>query len=194
MKNCSEALFERFLSDNNISFQPIAVGADATPDYSVEIAGMEVVFEVKEIRGAQPWTATSKHTAIVGERIRQLINGSKRQIKIAARDGKPTVLLVFNHYDPFQLWGTEDFDFEQAMYGAYTLRIVRGKREIVDRFHGRGKSFQPQKNTSFSALGRLKRGQDAALTVTLFENLHATLPLDYGVLPPCFEVICFEMS
>jgi len=58
----------------------------------------------------------------------------------------------------------------------------------VDRFHGRNKSFQPNKNTSFSAIGRLKE-ERASIRVTLFENIHAKVPIDYNTLPACFEVI-----
>jgi len=58
----------------------------------------------------------------------------------------------------------------------------------VDRFHGQNKSLQANKNTSFSAVGRLKEEQ-GSISVTLFENIHAKVPIDYKMLPACFEVI-----
>ncbi|MGO9174037.1 MAG: hypothetical protein ACLP7P_19025 [Rhodomicrobium sp.] len=194
MKNCSEILFERFLSENDFSFYPIPVGERKTPDYRVTVAEVEVVFEVKEIRAARPWSADKVHRSLVGKHIRQLINGSKGQLQAASRNGRLTVLLIFNGYDPAQIFGTEDFDFEHAMYGEDTFLRDRNTLEIIDRFHGHGKSFQRDKNTSFSALGRLKKERDGHLTVTLFENIYAAVPLDYARLPPCFEVIRFENS
>ncbi len=75
------------------------------------------------------------------------------------------------------------------MYGHYTIRMEIETRRIVDRFHGDGKSFQRNKNTSFSALGRLKEGRGNEVWFTLFENIHARVPIDYDMLPACFEVI-----
>jgi hypothetical protein len=192
MKTRSKILFERFLAENGLPFRPIPVGPGKTLDYGVTIGDVEIVLEVKEIVADRVWADDVVHSGTVGERIRQKINGSKRQMQAASRQGKPTVLLIFNNYDPLQLSGTENHDFEHAMYREYTLSIDVYAREIVDRFHGHGKSFQgsKKKNTSFSALGRLKQeGLEASLTVTLFENIHAAVPLDYTCLPPCFEVI-----
>jgi hypothetical protein len=69
------------------------------------------------------------------------------------------------------------------------LRIGVESCRIVDRFHGDGKSFQAAKNTSFSAVGRLKEGRGGDVSVTLFENIHARVPIDYDSLAPCFEVV-----
>jgi hypothetical protein len=37
-------------------------------------------------------------------------------------------------------------------------------------------------------VGRLKEGL-GSISVTLFENIHAKVPIDYNMLPACFEVI-----
>jgi hypothetical protein len=193
MKTRSELLFERFLADNKIPFRPIPVSPDKTPDYSVILAGTETVFEVKEIVAARAWGDDVVHGGTVGERIRQKIKDSKSQMQVASRQGKPTVLLIFNNYDPLQRSETEDHDFEHAMYGAYTIRLDRDTREVVDRYHGDGKCFQHRKNTSFSALGRLREeGLEAQIAITIFENIHAAVPIDYASLPPCFEVVRVE--
>jgi len=156
----------------------------------VTLGGVEIVFEVKEIVAERAWVDDVVHGGTVGERIRQKINASKGQMQVASRQGKPTVLLIFNNYDPLHLSGTENHDFEHAMYGEYTLRMDVVTRQIVDRFHGQGKSFQRVKNTSFSALGRMKdTGRKATVTITLFENIHASVPIDYATLPACFEVV-----
>lgn len=120
-----------------------------------------------------------------------------KQIQSASEKGKPTVLLIYNNLDPLQLHGTENHDFERAMYGELTVVIDRNSGKIADSFHGDNKSFHECKNTSFSALGRLMRhpySTDETLSVTLFENIHAKVPIDYDALPTCFEVVRFERS
>lgn len=187
-KTRSELAFERFLSTNKISFAPLPTGPEKTPDYGVTFVGTELVFEIKEIVSDRAWVDDIVHGATVGEMIQKRINSSKSQIQAAAKAGKPTVLLIYNNYDPMQLFGTENHDFEHALYGADTLRVDIKTRRIVDRFHGDGKSFQATKNTSFSAVGRLKEDR-AGVKVTLFENIYAKIPIDFGILPACFEIV-----
>lgn len=188
-KTRSELAFERFLSANGIGYRPIPVRAERTPDYGVTIAGTEIIFEVKEIVSQQPWEKEVVHGATVGDFIRRRIDRSRTQIQSASAKGFPTVLLIFNNYDPLQLFGTEDHDFEQAMLGADTLVIGLETGRILDRYHGNSKSFQASKNTSFSALGRIKECRDGKVRITIFENIHARVPLDYDALPACFEVV-----
>ncbi len=112
----------------------------------------------------------------------------------SAAERLPTVTLIYNALDPMQWFGTEDHDFEHAMYGDRTVAIDLGSGRIVDSFHGDNKAFQPAKNTSFSALARLREsGRERAVTVTIFENVHAKVPLPYDSLPSCFEVVRVEM-
>jgi hypothetical protein len=186
--------FESWLDANGLPWRPIPTGPARTPDYAVEVApGAEIVFEVKQIETNRRWEDDLVHRRKVGAFVRQRINRSKSQIKSSCTVGQPTVLVVFNDYDPLQLSGTEDHDFVFAMYGDYTVRIDRESREITGRFHGDGKSFQANKNTSFSAIARLKEsGPRSTVTLKLFENVHAAVPIDYDALPACFEVARFE--
>lgn len=60
-------------------------------------------------------------------------------------------------------------------------------------FNGNNQSLQPDKNTSFSAVGRLcDRGGNA--TVTLFENIFALIKVPYDQLPGYFDVRRIEIS
>jgi hypothetical protein len=188
LRTKSEAVFECFLSTSGIAFRPIPTGTRKTPDYEVMIAGAGLIFEVKELAKDPAFEQEPVHSGTVGEEIRKRIKRASKQIRSASDEGKPTVLLIFNNRDPLQLFGTEHHDFEHAMYGDLTLTIDRNSGKIVDRFHGQNKSFQPFKNTSFSAVGRL-RGDRRSISVTLFENIYAKVPIDYDTLPACFEVI-----
>jgi hypothetical protein len=184
----SEAIFERFLSLHGIAFRRVTTGEQRTPDYEVAIGGIDLIFEVKELAYDPSFEREPVHSGTVGGHIRKRIKQASKQIQSASDEGKPAVLLIFNDRDPLQLFGTENHDFEHAMYGELTLTIEGDSGKIVDRFHGQNKSFQERKNTSFSALGRLKEDR-GSISVTLFENIYARVPINYDVLPTCFEVI-----
>lgn len=85
------------------------------------------------------------------------------------------------------MFGTEDSDFIHAMYGEHTVLMNPALKKITGSFLGNKQSFQQNKNTSFSALGRLIEERHSVST-TLFENIFAKNKLDYGCLPGCFEV------
>lgn len=192
-KTRSEITFERWLSANGLSWRPVPRNSTKTPDYAVNVAPRgEIIFELKQIETARNWKADIVHGSEVGAFIRERINGSKSQMKASSKQGKPTVLVIFNDYDPIQLFGTEDRDFIHAMYGEYTIEIGVESRNITARYLGKGKYFQAKKNTSFSAIARLKEsGREATISVTIFENIHAAVPINYDALPSCFEVMRF---
>ncbi len=186
---CSEELFERFLEVNEISFRRIPPGSEPTPDYAVKIDGAEIIFEVKEIAGNRQWKSDEVHGETVGNRIRQKIKGSKAQIQKSAMSGMPVVLLIFNNHDPLQLYGIEDHDFKAAMYGEDTLLIDRDSGQVLDRFNGKRSQFQFDINTSFSALARMRQqSANGVVSITVFPNEFAAVPIAFDKLPRCFEV------
>lgn len=107
--------------------------------------------------------------------------------------GIPSILIIYNKLDPLQMFGTDDFDFTSAMYGAYTFLIDTKTRETSEPFNGKHASLQPEKSTSFGAVGRLadRMGEP---TVALFENAYAKVQVPYDELPACFEVKRVEIS
>ena len=187
-KTLSESLFERFLKANGIPFRVIPVGSGRTADYELTPSGETIVCEVKEIQSGSVWNPDECHSSDVGGQIRRRINSSKGQLQTYARRGIATILIIFNRHDPLQLLGTENHDFAAAMYGDHTLNISARTGRIIGHFRGTGKAFQANKNTSFSALARL-RSQKDSIAVSIFENIHAEIPIKYDLLPPCFEII-----
>ena len=189
MKTTSELEFEKFLTENALPFQRVEEQPTPRPDYLVQIADLNVLFEVKEITEDENFTTgpMKVYGRTMGDHIRAKIGEARRQVQYGAKQGIPSVLLVHNNLDPIHLFGTEDQDFISAMYGAYTLLLDREKMKVVDSFHGRNQSLGVAKNTSFSAVGRLYpvRGK---LEVTLFENAFARVKLPFDALPSCFEV------
>jgi hypothetical protein len=194
MKTKSEELFERFLEANKVPFEKIKEDTTPRPDYLVSIGELKLVFELKELAEdenfgvvadpAHPYLKSHRRT--IGDHVRRRIEGSKKQIQYGAKQGIPSVLLIYNNLDPLQMFGTEDVDFTTAMYGELTVLLNKKTSEASEMFNGKNQLLQKNKNTSFSAVGRLcdRGGQ---ITVTLFENAFSVVTMPYELLPPCFE-------
>jgi hypothetical protein len=163
MKTKSEQLFERFLTANDVQFEKIKEDTSPRPDYLVSIGGVKLIFELKELAEdekfsvvddpAHPHIKSSSGT--IGKHVRRRITGSRKQIQYGAKQGIPSVLLIYNDLDPLQIFGTDDIDFTAAMYGEYTILIDKHTRQSSEMFNGKNRSLQERKNTSFSAVGRL---------------------------------------
>jgi hypothetical protein len=122
------------------------------------------------------------------------IGSSKKQIQYGADQGIPSVLLIYNDLDPvFQMLGTEDLDFITAMYGELTVLVGRKSGERSELFNGKNQLLQENRNTSFSAVGRLC-DRTGEITVTLFDNVFAKVKVPYEKLPLCFDVERIEVS
>lgn len=202
MKTKSETLFENFLAANNVRFEKIKEDTTPRPDYLVLVGSTQLIFEVKEL-AEDDYFGTIKdpayphiksHSRTVGDHVRDRIERSKKQIQYGAKEGIPPVLLIYNNLDPeFQMFGTEPMDFTAAMYGAPTIILNRQTGTASEMFNGKDQMLQPQKNTSFSAVGHLcDRG--GTITVTLFENVFAKLKIPCDQLPACFDVPHMELS
>ena len=189
MKTTSELQFEKFLAENRLPFERVKEQKTPRPDYLLQIGDTKILFEVKEISQDENFTTEplKVYSRTMGDHIRSKISEARRQVQYGAKQGIPSVLLVYNNLDPIHLFGTEDQDFISAMYGAYTVAIDPKTMKTVDYFHGRNKSFGEAKNTSFSAVGRLYP-ICGRLEVTLFENVFAKAKLPFAAIPPCFEV------
>ncbi|MDE3123355.1 MAG: hypothetical protein KGK00_16395 [Paracoccaceae bacterium] len=184
----SEELFERFLVENELPYERLDEDERRRADFEVTVGGTSIVFEIKQIDGDGAWEEGPKGR-IPGKKIRALISDAKGQLKRAAQEGKPAVLVVFNAWDPFQLFGTEPNDFNTAMHGDWLVYLDRSTNKIIGSGRGGGKSLQAAKNTSISALAHLYDcGPARTPSITLFENTFARHPINYADLPACFEV------
>ena len=177
----SEALFEHFCALHGIPCSRIAECASSTPDYLVRVSGLDLIVEIKQIDKDENFS-NARSSRAVGDHVRAKISEAKKQLQPAARQGTPAIMLIYNNLDPLQAFGTEQHDFVAAMYGEPTVLLSLETGKIVDSFEGKNKSFHVSKNTSFSAVGQLKRSEHGPL-VHLYENIYAKIPLDYGRLP-----------
>lgn len=181
-KTASESAFEEFCASNEIFFERISEGTDPTPDDFVRLNRIDIYVEVKQIDEDAKFTSALQ-LRTPGTHIRAKINQARNQVRSAAVIGAPAILLIYNNLDPMQFFGTEPHDFLAAMYGDLTLIVSHVTGRTTGPFHGKRQSFRDGKNDSFSALGRLYKG-NAGVAVHLYENMYAKVPLDYESLPP----------
>jgi hypothetical protein len=126
MRTKSEELFESFLTANKLPFEKIKEDTSSRPDYLVFIGDLKLLFEMKELAEDenfgvvkdQAYPHIKMHSRTPGDHVRRRIEGSKKQIQYGAKQGFPSILLIYNNLDPaLQMFGTEDLDFTTAMYG-----------------------------------------------------------------------------
>ncbi|MEW6715217.1 MAG: hypothetical protein AB1306_09030 [Nitrospirota bacterium] len=192
MKTISEEIFESFLNINNLEFEKINEDSSPRPDYLVKKGDLKLAFEVKELSEDDNFK-TELSSRIIGNHIRKKIHGAKKQIQFAAKQGIPSILLIYNNIDPSHLFGTETMDFITAMYGEYTVRLNNSTSKIIDSYHGQNQLLSEAKNTSYSAVGKLfpYLGQ---MKVTLFENIFSKVKIQYEKLPSCFDFINIKID
>lgn len=184
-KTASEAAFESFCKENGLSFSRVPESTVPTPDYVLTVNAIDIYVEVKQIDEDENFSSAFG-SRTPGSHIRAKINQARDQLRAAAQNGNPAILLVYNNLDPFQMFGTEQHDFTAAMYGELTINLKRESRTSSGIFHGRNQSFREGKNESFSAVGWLYRGQNG-FGVHLYENAYAQVPLQFDELPACIQ-------
>ncbi len=204
MKTKSEELFEAILTANNVRFEKIPEIKEKgayRPDYLIAVGSAQLIFELKELAEDEnvgvvkdpAYPGIKSYSRTLGDHVRRRIEGAKKQIQFGANQGIPSVLLIYNSLDPVFRFGTEDMDFTAAMYGEFTIMIDKDTRQSSEMFNGKRQLLQENKNTSFSAVGRLC-DRDSTTTVTLFENVFSKVTVPYEHLPPCFEVRRVKVS
>jgi hypothetical protein len=202
MKTKSESLFEEFLTVNNLAFEKIEEDTTPRPDYRVSVGGCVIIFEIKELAEDRNFGVAKdpvypdikSNSCTVGRQIRRRIKKAEKQIEFGAKQGVPSILLIYNDIDPvFQDFGTGPRDFIAAMYGTYTIRINTETRTASDWFNGEDQMLGEGEKTSFSALGHLcDRG--GKTTVTLYANVFARVKIPCNQLPACFNVPRIDVS
>ena len=118
MKTKSETLFESFLAANNLPFEKIEETTTPRPDYLVSIGSGQIIFELKELTEDENFGVVEdpkyphikSHSRTIGDHVRRRIEASKKQIQYGAKQGIPSVLLIYNNLDQFQMFGTEQHD------------------------------------------------------------------------------------
>ncbi|WP_290886398.1 hypothetical protein [Arenimonas sp.] len=182
----SERLFSEFCRHNNLVVDRVPTEVGKTPDFSLRLIDHSIAVEIKQIESLRGFNQSSVSSRTVGSHVRQKISEARKQLQVASRAGQPTILLIYNAADPWQLFGTEPHDFLCAMYGELTVHILDGK--AGNPVYGRNARLRPDANTSFGAVGHLTRGADGP-RVTIYENVYAANPLPFSVIPSCIDAV-----
>jgi len=189
----SEQIFEQFCHAGNILCIPITTGAEKTADYEINLCGVRVIVEIKQLtpnHGEQD----SINEAIkigatcgggeIGKRVRSHIDSAKHQIEHSTSGEHPGILLLYDtRPDPFH--GILPHEISAAMYGFETIDIHPSKDTALPltfgkhRF-GNGKKLRHDSHTYISALGHMYETQtDRHIHIDLYNNIHSDhkLPL-----------------
>jgi hypothetical protein len=169
----SELVFEAFCKLHALPLERIKEGTSSTPDYSVVLGATSIHVEIKQIDTDPAFSTLQLRTP--GTHVRAKINQARDQVRQAANNDIPAILLIYNNLDRMQLFGTEQHDFLAAMYGELTLVPSPGTSMLRGPFHGRNQSLREDKNVSFSAVGHLC-GSTMQASVHLYENAYAKIP------------------
>jgi hypothetical protein len=193
-KTIAEKTFEDFCDANKIKWEKIEEGHQKTPDYKVQFGDEFVFIEVKQIDKDQDFHIDGEVSArTVGSHIREKIKEARKQLKVGANQGCPSILLVYNNLDGLQMFGTEQHDFIAAMYGDLTYVIDQKRHEIIGQYQGRNRSFAENKSAYFSAVGFLYQMIDST-GITLYENAFSNNMLDFNSIPKCIEVVRIKLE
>jgi len=108
------------------------------PDYLVSIGSGQIIFELKELTEDENFGVVEdpkyphikSHSRTIGDHVRRRIEASKKQIQYGAKQGIPSVLLIYNNLDPvFQRFGTERCDRQGSNAARAPLGICATEME-----------------------------------------------------------------
>jgi hypothetical protein len=184
----SEFLFEKFCQVHHISYERILPGALKTPDYNIYVDETKIVIEVKEIEvnteEQQKINEFDKQRTIsiksaLGKRIRDKITDAAGKFKEAARNGHPSILVLYNKVRLYK--HTSPGDILAGMYGQLYFPVYRNAGEtltIGEMKSGPKKKMTQTMNTSMSAVGVLNDTGTEGPRFSIYHNFHAKVRLD----------------
>jgi hypothetical protein len=184
----SEMLFERFCRERGITFKRLEEAATRTPDYEMGLATLRAAVEVKQL---EPNTQDRKllselrQTGAMShwvnmQRPRQAILDATRQLRAHGRGVMPSIALLFDMAGGL-LGYLGAASIAQSLYGARLVHLadVPGRQlEVLGASFGGRRVATEKHNTSLSAVAVLRLFQNDVLSLTMFHNRYAAIPLD----------------
>ncbi|MFK5951225.1 MAG: hypothetical protein QM500_20915 [Methylococcales bacterium] len=162
----SEDLFEKFCKENNIDYSKIEESTTKTPDYEIEIDGLIVIAEIKQIdpnKEEQSLIRKLENGEMVttggtpGDRVRSKIKSASPQLAKLAKGRHPSIVVIYNNI-PFALGNpTEAYNIRVGMYGLETIVLSVSKNSgtpprVTERKFGPKRKLTTEHNTSISAV------------------------------------------
>lgn len=195
MTTSGDRLFELFCSHQGIRCVRIAESTTKRPDYKIDVGGQRIFTEVKTLEPNADERAINARRAggeivvgggIPGERLRRSIRTANSQLKsIAAGTGCATLLAVFNNTDC--TIHTDPYSVMTAMQGLDVIEVsLAADPAIRPAFgptrSGPGREMRRGVNTSTSAIAVLCERAPEDVTLLVYHNRYAAVPLQHDVL------------
>jgi hypothetical protein len=184
----SEILFERFCGERGVVFKRLEEGPARTPDYEISLGSGWAAVEVKQL---EPNTqdrrllielrqqgATSQWVNM--ERPRQAIVDATRQLRAHGRGVMPGIVVLFDLAGGLLGYLGAD-SIAQSLYGARRVHVadVAGQAlEVLGVSFGGRRAATEQHNTTLSAVAVMRLFRNDEMSLTIFHNRFAAIPLD----------------
>jgi len=186
----SEKLFEEFCEQSSIYFERIPVCHHRTPDYRVNVSGIEAICEVKgislseeekEAEAALERGENASFGGTIGSKVRKQIDSGYAQVKHYAEGRCPGMLILWEkHWIPNHL---KPHNILAAMYGFDTVVVDVPKDSSlplkeIDRKSGSKKRVSESQNRSLSAIATIRRSNEGdVVECRIYHNKFASIPL-----------------
>lgn len=207
--NKSEQLLETWCSQNGWLCERIPEESAPTPDYRINISGLKLYAEVKEI------VANEEEIKVIGQlaergwsdgygeepgkTIREKIKEGYKQIKrFTEPENCSGVLVLYNNSGMVGLGRIDHYHVLTGMFGLQTVPVSIPKDPRIQPvfgpdYFGPKKSVTPDRNRYLSGIMTLYEHYEKGLMIYFYHNPHATYPINTRLINVnnCFQ---YEVS
>jgi len=198
-KTQSEKWFELMCGEKKVPFTRIQESDLQTPDYEIELNGQRVIVEVKEILPNPEEKASLEKLerdgvglatgGTPGGRVRNKINSASGQIKARTEGRLPSILVLCDiRYGCGQIGRHLDPDnIRVAMEGLDQVIVAvpndpQKSPYSIGTKSGSKKKMTETDNTSISAIGVLYTPPNQPISILVYHNRHASVPIETKLL------------
>lgn len=190
----SEELFEEYCLKYAIPCHRIIECDSKSPDYEIELGDLRPIVEVKEIT-PNPEEREAKrklnqngfvfYDMTPGKRVRKKITDASPQIRSRSKGIHPSILVLFDEGQTTR--HLDSYHILVAMYGFEQIHIEvpsdmqESPRQIGSTL-GPSKKMTQTDNTSISAIGVIGVPSVEEITLQIYHNIFAAIPLPTDVL------------
>lgn len=184
------------MEKNGISCLRIEETTTKTPDYKINVDGLDIVVEIKQVDPSKEEKALLRefeekghivHGDTPGDRVRSKIKSAGPQLSKPSKGKCPSILVLYNNL-PFVLGNpVEPYNIRVGMYGLETIVLSVPKDyskspSVIDRKFGPKRKLTEEHNTSISAVAVLINRNDKDLWLNIYHNIYAEVQLPLGLI------------
>ena len=196
MATTSEQLFEQYCQENGIGCMKIKEAADKTPDYDIEVNGIRIIAEIKQIDPSKEDRSLIRelrengcmnYSRTPGDRVRNKIKSASIQLSKLSKDRYPSMVVLYNNL-PLALGNPIDpYNIRVGMYGLDTIVLSVPndppiQPSVIDRRFGPKRKMTETHNTSISAVAVLSKANNKKLWLDVYHNIYASMPIPAGLI------------